>query len=101
MVKRCWSSLSLEPVCQKLLSKESAWELIIEVLSMEEKTCIKTMLLLWKWWSLMNKINKGENGMSGDEGAAAVLQLMGDLGVNEKQAPVSQGATPARWSAPP
>jgi hypothetical protein len=26
---------------------------------------------------------------------------MGDLGVNEKQAPVSQGATPARWSAPP
>jgi hypothetical protein len=75
--------------------------LIIEVLSMEGKTCIKTMLLLWKWWSVRNKINKGEKGMSGDEVAAAVLQLMGDPGVNEKQAPVSQGALSARWRAPP
>jgi hypothetical protein len=50
---------------------------------------------------VLGKINKGEKGMSGDEVAAAVLHLMGDLGVNEKQAPVSQGATPAKWSAPP
>lgn len=65
MVKCCWSSLSLEPIRLMLSSKQSAWEVITEVLYMKEDSSIKTILLLWRWWSVRNKVNKGEKGLSG------------------------------------
>jgi hypothetical protein len=68
---------------------------------MKEDVCIKTLLLLWKWWSVRNKINKGEKGLTGEEVAAVVTQLIGDLGRKEKQQPARSNLSMPRWCAPP
>jgi hypothetical protein len=56
MIRHCWARLSLEPVRQMLLLKRSAWEVIEAVLGLEEDVCTKTVLLLWRWWSVRKQI---------------------------------------------
>jgi len=101
LVKRCWSTLSLEPVRQQLLSKQSAWEVVTEILSLKEEVRTKTVLFLWKWWTERNKINKGEKGQGVDGVAADVLNLLNDLSKLERKEPIRQTAGNARWKAPP
>ena len=101
LVKRCWSTLSLEPVRQQLLSKQSAWEVVTEILSLKEEVRTKTVLFLWKWWTERNKINKGEKGQGVDGVAADVLNLLNDLSKSERKEPIRQTAGNARWKAPP
>ena len=101
LVKRCWSTLSLEPVRQQLLSKQSAWEVVTEILSLKEEVRTKTVLFLWKWWTERNKINKGEKGQGADGVAADVLNLLNDLSKSERKEPIRQTVGNARWKAPP
>ena len=61
-VKHGWLDLQLEPVHQKLLPKASAWEVIQKILNLKEDECLKTTILLWRWWDVRNKLNKGERG---------------------------------------
>jgi len=67
-VKRCWESLSLEPIRQNLLLKRSAWEVIMEVIAKKEEDRLKTVLLLWKWWDFRNKVDRGEKMQSTSPG---------------------------------
>jgi len=46
LVRRCWSCLSVEPVRQHLLLKQSAWEVVTEILALKEEVQIETVLLL-------------------------------------------------------
>jgi len=101
LVKRCWSTLSLEPVRQQLLSKQSAWEVVTEILSLKGEIRTKTVLFLWKWWTERNKINKGEKGQGVDGVAADVINLLNDLSKLERKEPIRQTAGNARWKAPP
>jgi hypothetical protein len=75
-----------------LLLKRSAWEVIVAVLGLKEDVCIKTMFLLWCWWSVRNKVNQGEKGLSADEVAADVLKLISDMGSTERQQPIHREA---------
>jgi ribonuclease HI len=101
MIRRCWAALSLEPIRQMLLLKRSAWEVIVTVLGLKEDVCIMTMLLLWRWWSVRNKVNQGEKGLSADEVAADVLKLISDMGSTERQQPIHREAAVKKWNAPP
>jgi len=101
MVKRCWSSLSLEPVRQQLLLKQSAWEVVTEILALNDEVQTKTALLLWKWWSVRNKINKGERSQNSQEVAAEVLNLLSVQNNLERVEPVRQEGKSAGWIVPP
>jgi hypothetical protein len=46
-------------------------------------------------------MNKGEKGLSGDEVAAEVMKLIGDLGTNETQQQTCREEATPKWSAPP
>ena len=85
LVKCCWASLSLEPIRQILLLKKSAWEVAMVVVSLEEDVRLKTVLLLWKWWNVRNKADKGEMVHSGEEAAGDVLKMIGDLSGKERR----------------
>jgi hypothetical protein len=50
-----------------------------EVLSLKEEECLKTVVFLWRWWSVRNKVNQGEKGRTCEEVAGDVLRLPGDL----------------------
>jgi len=49
-VKYYWSDPQMEQVRQKLLDKRSAWEVVKEVLYLNEDDHLKAVILLWKWW---------------------------------------------------
>lgn len=66
-VKYCWSDLQLEHVRQKLLDRHSAWEVVEEVLYLNEVDCLRTVILLWKWWSNRNQLDHGERGLTRDQ----------------------------------
>ena len=59
------------------------------------------MLLLWRWWSVQNKVNQGGKGLSADEVAADVLKLITDMGSTERQQPIRSVAAVKKWNAPP
>ena len=59
------------------------------------------MLLLWKWWNVRNKINKGEKGLSGDEVAAEVTKLFGEQSAHEQQQLTRRKEGTPRWKHPP
>ena len=46
-------------------------------------------------------MNKGEKGLSGDEVAAEVMKLIGDLGANETQQQTHREKATPKWSVPP
>lgn len=50
VVKQCWVDLQLEHVRLELQLKE------------EDR--VKTIILLWKWWSVRNQVNHCERGLS-------------------------------------
>jgi hypothetical protein len=82
------------------LSKQSAWEVVTEILSLKEEVRTKTVLFLWKWWTERNKINKGEKGQGVDGIAADVLNLLNDLSKSERKEPIRQTTGNVRWKAP-
>jgi hypothetical protein len=82
------------------LSKQSAWEVVAEILSLKEEVRTKTVLFLWKWWTERNKINKGEKGQGVDGIAADVLNLLNDLSKSERKEPIRQTTGNVRWKAP-
>ena len=100
-VKHGWLDLQLEPVRQKLLPKASAWEVIQEILNLKKDECLKAVILLWRWWDVRNKLNKGERGLSRDGFMADVLRLMGELGHKEKQMLERPANVQQKWAPPP
>jgi len=63
LVKRCWLTLDLEPVRQRLLLQDSACNVVKDILSLKEDVQLKTIIFLWKWWSsVRNKLNQVEKG---------------------------------------
>lgn len=55
LVKLCWQIRGLEPVRQQLLLQNSAWDFVQAILSLKEEVQLKTVIFLWKWWSVRNK----------------------------------------------
>jgi hypothetical protein len=49
--------------------KKSEWEVAMEVISLEEHIRLRTVLLLWTWWNVRNKADRGEGVRSGEEAA--------------------------------
>lgn len=83
-----------------MLLKQSAWEVVTEILALNDEVQTKTALLLWKWWSVRNKINKREKSHYGQEVAAEVLNLLSDLKKLEV-GPVRREGERAGWIVPP
>jgi hypothetical protein len=71
------------------------------VLKLKEDECLKTIILLWKWWSNRNKLNKGEKGFSSDEITGDVFRLLNELGCSEKQIHGRTAVAEPKWKAPP
>ena len=63
-VKHDWIDLHLEHVRRKLLAKKSEWEVVREVLDLNEEDRLKAVVMLWRWWNARNKVNNGERGFS-------------------------------------
>jgi hypothetical protein len=100
-VKHCWVDLQLEHVRLELLSKCSAREVVQAVLQLKEADQMKTIILLWKWWSVRNQFDHGERGLSGSEVVGAVLGLISDLTGQEKCTSNRTPRAMQRWNAPP
>jgi hypothetical protein len=100
LVKRGWASLSLESVRLNLLLKKSAWDVAMEVISLKEEDCLQSMLFLWKWWNVRNKVDRGELVQSGEGAAGDVLRMFGYLSRKERK-PVQRGTETAQWTTPP
>lgn len=80
MRRRCWLELRLESARQRLLLRPSTMEFAQEVLLLKEDERLKTTIFLWKWWSVRNKMKKGERGQSSREIVGDVLNMIEDLG---------------------
>jgi ribonuclease HI len=68
------------------------------VISLEEHS-LRTVLLLWTWWNVRNKADRGEGVRSGEEAAGDVLRMIGEL--NGKERTVQRRTKPGHWIAPP
>jgi hypothetical protein len=86
--------------CLKLLSQPAAWEVLQEILNLKEEECPKTILFVWEWWSVQNKLNRGEMGLSRDEITGEVMRLMCELGRKEMQVLGKIANIQQRWKPP-
>jgi len=59
-VRKVWRELGLETLRLKLANLLSAVEVVAEILRQREDICLAVFVLIWKWWSMRNKVNVGE-----------------------------------------
>ena len=59
-VRKVWREMGLETLTQKLTNCLSATEVIVEILRQRKDICVAVFVLIWKWWSVRNKVNAGE-----------------------------------------
>jgi hypothetical protein len=58
-LKLCWGLLNLENVWMELMNCQSGTETISKLWKFDKQIQLK-VVLLWRWWSAMNKVNNGE-----------------------------------------
>lgn len=59
-VKECWRGLNLEEYRDILVSCQSGKEVMQKIWSFPPEKQLWTVVLLWRWWSVRNKVNAGE-----------------------------------------
>lgn len=67
MVKKCWIAMFIEHIRIDLLESNSAKNMVVNILSLEQETKMKVICLLWAWWEACNKANAGEQLWSIEE----------------------------------
>lgn len=90
-----------EPVRQQLLLQNSAWDFVQAILSLKEEVQLKTVIFLWKWWNVRNKMNQKEKGPSSEEVANAVITLLGDIQWRDMKSPEKKTKMNQKWKPPP
>ena len=66
-VKACWRALQIEEVRSKLCSCTSPLELLEMVFALPDDAKMKSIAMLWCWWTERNKINHQERHLTIDE----------------------------------
>jgi len=61
-MEELWSHLGLSREREMLLSKTSARDVLVAVMSLKEETKLKCCYALWMCWSERNRIREGETG---------------------------------------
>ena len=59
-VKKCWRALNLEQLRLVLIDLNSAKQVAIKILSLEEDKKLLVIDFVWVWWDAWNKANVGE-----------------------------------------
>lgn len=72
-----------------------------EVLLLKEDERLKTTIFLWKWWSVRNKMKKGERGQSSREIVGDVLNMIEDLRKEDKLVPGRSSKPVQQWRGEP
>ena len=62
-VKECWRNLNLEEHRLTLSACQSGRELMQKIWSLSPHLQMQIVVLLWKWWSVRNKVNAGEKSL--------------------------------------
>jgi len=74
-VKKCWRALNLEQLRLVLIDLNSAKQVAIKILSLEEDKKLLVIDFLWVWWDARNKANAGAKIMSTEEIAYKVQTM--------------------------
>ena len=78
-VRKVWRELGLENIRLKLANLLSAMEVVAEILRQREDMCIVVFVLIWKWWSVRNKVNVGELMPSAQTTVSAIRDMVQDI----------------------
>lgn len=100
--KKCWRACELEWTRQNLLICSSAKEMVTAILKLPTVTRMRTICLLWMWWTERNKANHGKTRLSVDSFVAHVGYTT--LEWSQYHGPTHKDATPGQilsWKPPP
>ena len=59
-VKECWNSLGIGAARERLLECATAHDMLHELWKLEDAVQLKSIILMWEWWSDRNKANAGK-----------------------------------------
>jgi hypothetical protein len=97
-MRRCWLELGLNFLREELLELRSSREMVTKIISLEEKTFILVLNLLWKWWSTRNAVNAGEKMLATSNIAYAVRQITNEGSRKTKLCAGTAVPMRQRWS---
>ena len=98
-MRRCWRELQLDSVRCLLLNAQTSKEFIRCILGLKTDQCLRTCLLLWKWWDARNKANASEPMPSCLDVVCAVNSIFRELSIEESK--TTQIQVPRkRWKPP-
>jgi hypothetical protein len=100
-IRACWQILNLEDKRQMLVQCKSGIETIDSILQMEQNVCQKILILLWVWWSVRNKANRGEKlAYEADICSSVMYHLKVSEKLQDQQKPARQHLK-VSWIPPP
>jgi hypothetical protein len=78
-VRKVWRELGMEDLRLKLANLLSAMEVVAEILRQRKDMCVAVFVLIWKWWSVRNKVNKGELMPSAQTTTSAIQDMVQNI----------------------
>jgi hypothetical protein len=101
LMRRCWLELGPNFLREELLELRSSREMVTKIISLEEKTCILVLNLLWKWCSTSNAVNAGEKMLATSNITCAVRQITNEGSRKTKLCAGTAVPMRQRWTPPP
>jgi hypothetical protein len=98
---KVWSSLALDHVRQRLLSCNSAMEVMDQVLDLSYDEKMKAVALLWCWWTERNKANRGERRLPLNILQVSINNYTEEWRVHLKKDPKKPMNQIQSWQPPP
>lgn len=100
-VKKIWRGCELEYTRQLLLNYQTPRDLLAAVFKLPEITKLRTICLLWSWWTERNKVYHKKHRLTLEALQAWInfltVEWVEFLGVKEKSA----ASSVTKWSPPP
>ena len=100
-VKECWRNLNLEEYRLILSTCRSGREMMQKIWSFSTHVQVQIVVLLWKWWSVRNKVNVGERKLTGLEICSLVTFYVSEFEMEQRTIKIQQQIGQRRWEPPP
>ena len=100
-VKECWRNLNLEEHRLTLSACQSGRELMQKIWSLSPHLQMQIVVLLWKWWSVRNKVNAGGKKPTSMEICSLVIFYVSEFEKNQKTTKFQQQIGQRKWEPPP
>lgn len=98
-VKECWRGLNME--YRLVLSHcQSGQDMMLKIWSFPSQIQVQIVVLLWKWWSVRNKVNAGERRFTGPVVCSLVSFYVAEFQKEQKTTNRAESSK-KKWEPPP